>query len=679
MTKQVPTRNHAMLRQANWKRAWRVLLFSLFVGFCLFSPRPALAAKRLVVFQLANLRQWIDLSYQYSGSTTDNKVGSDRSSQEHEFEQVYHFGIDYAILSRRLANGTLEVDLGTDQAISRESSSRVRSDKDAGLGLEFLFDMVLFERRPYPVTLLASRIQQRINAPFAQNYTVINSNYGAGLAVRNDLFPFQLNYRSATSETSGLSVDRIQSSDELTFESILNWWDFSETHLRGRISSIETDFASASATDLSTDSYDLSGQNMLIWGELARKNTLSSRYQLRKDTGASEMRSVQWAEDLELQLGKGLSVGGGYDYNKNDTTQQTRVENKNRGWIEHRLYKSLTTRLDYSGSEVEYSNGTDQRFRGQGSLSYTKALPKNSSLSLNYSYSYGELDRNLSDQNMFVSLEPVVVDLANFATIFTQLIDVATVRVFTDESKTLPYVGATASSLGNYVQLFLPGAVPGDTVYVEYSHRVNNSIEYSTTTHSIGAALGLFEQRYRLYTSISLSDQELIAGSDEVSPMTQQTYFQLGFEGNLKPTSFSSRFIYLDTALSTDKILETTVSHLQEMGRNLLTLRLTDRYSIVRQKEGLLTDTAAETEKNNSLMLNVDYRKPLRRNSTLSLHGQMLDMRGERTQDELTIGGALEHRWYKFELVGSLDITWTLQDNSTTREDLLYLKLRRYF
>lgn len=663
------------------KTGCRVLLLVFLVGLFLVPPGSAWAAKRRVIFQLANLRQWLDLSYQYTGTKTDNKVAIDRSSQDHELEQVYHFGIDYAILSQRLANGTLEIDLGTDQTITSESAPREQSDKDAGLRLEYLFDMVLFERRPYPVTLMANRIQQRINAPFAENYTLNSSNYGAGLAVRHDLFPFQLSYRYATSETSGLRVDRSQSLDELLFESTLNWWDFSQTRLRGRISSTETDFDGLSSSSLSTDSYDLKGQNLLTWGQLERKNTLNSRYQLRKNSGSSQLRSVQWTEDFELQLGRGLTIGGAYDYNKNDVPQQTRVENKNRGWIEHRLYKSLTTRLDYSGSEVEYSSGTDQRFRGQASLSYNKKLPKNSSLTLGYSYGYGELDRNLSDRNMFVPLEQGVVDAFNTVTLTTPQIDDASVVLYADDIKT-PYLGAyTVNKVGNNVEIFIPGAVPGDIVYVEYSYQLDNSIEYSTTTHSISAALGLFNQRFRIYSTVNLSDQELIDGSDEVSPLHQQTFIQFGVDGNFKQTSLGSSYIYLDTSLSTDKTLETYFSHQKEIGRNLLSLRLTDRYSIVRQKEGLLTGSSStgSTNKSNSLMFNVDYRKPLRRNTTLNLRGQLLDIRGEQHQNDVSFGSTLESRWYKFELLVNADVTWTLLENTTTREDLFSIKLRRYF
>ena len=128
--------------------------------------------------------------------------------------------------------GSLELDLGTNQVFSFSDSGSSQSDKDAGLSLEFLFDMVLFERRPYTVNLMANRVERMISAPFTERYTLTTASYGAGLTLRHDLFPVQLNYRYFSSETDGLSVDRQQDTEELTLESNLRWGGISDTNLR---------------------------------------------------------------------------------------------------------------------------------------------------------------------------------------------------------------------------------------------------------------------------------------------------------------------------------------------------------------------------------------------------------------------------------------------------------------
>ena len=678
---------YASLRQPHLEAACRFWVLMFVMCSPLFFPLPSYAAKRRVVFQLANLQQWVDLSYRYTGSATETDAATDRSSREHEFEETYHVGIDYAILSRRLANGSLELDIGSTQLVSHDSTSRDPNDEDAGLGLEFLFDMVLFERRPYPVSLVANRTQQRINAPFAENYTLISSTYGVGAAIRHDLFPFQLNYRYFSNETSGLALDRTQISDELVFESTLNWWDFSSTNLRAKIGSTQTEFEESSRSALETDTYDLSAYNLLIWGDLERKNTLNSGYRLRKDTGSTESRSVQWGEDLTLQLGKGLSVGGDYRYNKNASASQQRVENKVGGWIEHRLYESLTTRFDYSTSETEYLTGADQQYRYQSSIAYAKQLPKKSSLNLSYSYGYGELDRNLNDRFLRVFDELVTVaggtgiGYLNSDAVVADSVTV-TVNGGVWDGTELQSGDFDTNPFGNKTEITIDTAkvaLYGTSYLVDYDYETNSSIEYSTTTHTVAASLGLFGQKYRLYSTLSLSDQELIEGADDVSPMTQQTFVQFGIEGNLQETTFGSSYIYLDTSISTDKTWETFLSHLQTIGRNLLTLRMTERYSTIEQKEGLVSGYTGGTKNSNSLMFNIDYRKPLMRNTTMNLWGQLADIRGTTTQDDLSLGMGLESRWYRFELFFNGEVTWSLYEETVSREDLLSLKVRRYF
>ncbi len=66
------------------------------------------------------------MEYEYTGKTFSNDRSADRSSQNHELEEVYHLEIDYAIFDSDLANGSLSVDLGLDHTnfkLSRKGES----------------------------------------------------------------------------------------------------------------------------------------------------------------------------------------------------------------------------------------------------------------------------------------------------------------------------------------------------------------------------------------------------------------------------------------------------------------------------------------------------------------------------------------------------------------------------
>ncbi|SHI77067.1 hypothetical protein SAMN02745165_00816 [Malonomonas rubra DSM 5091] len=658
----------------------------------MFVPTCGHAARRQVIFQLSNLQQWIDVSYQYSGSKTNSDGRENRSARDHEFEQEYHIGIDYAILSRRLANGRLELDVGTNEVFSYDRTGSDPNDHDIGFGLEFLFDMVLFERRPYPVNLDASRVQQWINAPFADNYQLTSQNFGVSLSARQEIFPFNLGYRFFTNETSGLSLDRLQESDELVFDSKLNWWEISTTNLRAKVSRVDISFEASDREEISTELYDLGIDNILSWGGGKRKNTLNSSYGLRNSSGSSESRSENWSENIELQLGEGLSVGAGYDYRKNTVPQQERKERSYQGWAEHRLYDSLTTRASYSSSETEYLTGINQQFRSQTSVAYNKRLPRESNITLSYGYGYGENDRNLDDNVIQVFDEGVRVDVLGIGylsntNVISNDVEPNSVRVFVDlgggiRGDELVAGDFSISPAGNQTQISIdPATVAfyGTFDYlVDYNYVTNESIEYSTETHTISAVLGLFKQRYRIYGTLILGDQDLIDGDDSTSPLSQQTFVQVGFEGSHSEASYGFKYLYLDTILSTDRTAEAYLSYLKAIGRNLLTVRLTERYSVISQKERL-SSSARGSRDSNTFMLNVNYRKPLGAAAKASFGVQFIDLRGETRQDDLSFGASFDYRWYKFEFSFNADMTFGFYEDTISREDSLSLQLRRYF
>ncbi len=219
----------------------------------------------------------------------------------------------------------------------------------------------------------------------------------------------------------------------------------------------------------------------------------------------------------------------------------------------------------------------------------------------------------------------------------------------------------------------------GDILSIDYTYRVNSSIEYSTTLNSASASIDLFEQRYRLYTSLSQTDQDHISGIADVSPLTKTTFALVGFEVNPGNISFGGSYQYLDSDITIDKTLETFADYRREKERTLLHLRLTGRH-IESEQNGDFFGTDSTTTNSNTVLLNVDYRIQLARNRTLSLRGHIFDVRGDnRDVDDIFLGAFFESRWYKFTLRASADVTWQIYDEYTLRKDRVSIELRRYF
>lgn len=657
--------------------------FALILVLCFFLvPQTGEAARKKVVFQLSNLRQWAELEYAYTGKTLENDNSVDLSSRKHEIEETYHLEIDYAILDQKLANGSLEVELGLDQVFEDEGGGFSRSDNSTGFSLEYLLDLLVFERRPYPISLMSNLIQERVTAPFTENYDLTSQNLSAAVSWRNNYLPTRLSYRYYTTETSGLNIDRNQQTEELLLNASSTIGEFSESSLSAETRSRSTDFSNNSAST-QTDTDELELHNLLRWGSLAKKNSLNSRYRLVDDTGTSKLRTILWNEILELQLGKALSTGLSYRYGTTESPLQDRRENSGRTWIEHRLFQSLTTRLQYTIDQTEYQTGDEQNWQYQAGFTYTKSLPRQSRLDLSYNHRYGETDRNLDDQQLTVVDEAFTVN--TFLSGFLVNLDIIpeSIVVFNSDRSIIYNLNSEyrINIIGRRTELEIIGGgiISGDTLSIDYVYQVNSSIDYATIGNSLSASLSLFGQRYRIYTTLSQTDQDLISGVADVSPLTQQTYAQIGLEGNFKRVSFGASYLYQDSTISTDKTSEVFVNYLRRKNFSLLNLRLTERYMTTQQNEGL-DGISGDKENRNSLSFNADYRRQLLRNLTLNLREHVIDIRGQnRDQDDIFLGMILESHWYKFELLLSADVTWQIYDDSSSREDTVAFKIRRYF
>lgn len=658
---------------------WYVFILLILCGLLLFSL-PANAAKKRVVFQLSNFRHWTDLEYDYTGRSYTN-TDTDRYSQEHEFAEIYHLEIDYSLLDRDLANGSLSVDLGLDQSYEDESGGD--SDRAAGFLGEYLFNMVAFERSFYPIYLMSNLVEERINAPFTEIYDQTRQLLSAALTLRNNSLPARLSYRYDTTETSGLTNDRNQELQELAFSVNSASGDFSDTRLSVETASRRTVFSGSTQPSNQTDTDQFDFQNLLRWGTLRKKNSLNSRYRFVEDTGTSERKTRTWDEDFELQLGKALTTEFSYGYRADESPSQKQRRQNGEAWIEHQLFDSLTTRVGYNIDQTDYLTGEEQNWSSQAGLAYTKKLPQESHLNLSYSYRYGEVDRNLDENQLTIIDEVFTVNV--FLAEYLERLDIIpeSIVVYNADRSIIYALGTEyrVNVIGRRTELEIIGGgiVAGDNLSVDYLYQVNNSIEYSTTGHSVLASLGLFNQRYRFYGSLNKTDQSLIAGAVDVSPLTQQTYVQIGLEGNFDSLSVGSSYLYQDSTLSTDNTAEAFINYLFRKNRSHLNLRLTERYITTRQNEE--SSGVSDSDQNrNSLSFNADYRRRLRRNLTLNLRGHVIDIRGQsRDQDDIFLGMILESRWYKFELQLSADMTWQLYEESRSREDSVSFRIRRYF
>lgn len=646
-----------------------------------FFPAPTFAAGRRVLLQLYNLRQWVDVSTAYTGTVTDNGQ-TQASSQRLKFEESHNVGIEYAILHKNLAHGSLEFELGSDQDILWQRSG---NESSAGYRLEYTADMFLLEKSPYPVLLSSRRTQQLIASPFTESYEQINSHFSSRLTLHHDLVPVDISYSRTNSETLGLTVDRTQFNQFFAINASLRTLNFSKTHLGVRTSSGKTSL-SGGGQGSQRESYQLLGSNSLSWDFRSVTTSLDSRYRLREESGNSNLDTVDWEERLNLQLGSALRSNLVYGYGKMLTDERERRSVKWSGWVEHRLFKSLTTHLGYADQHNDEDSGTVDLVSRNASVSYVKKLPAKSQLSLSYGYSYAVADSNLDIETLAVNREELTVSVAgNLLQNTDVLLD--TIRVYSEDRLTeyRPGIDYDVVPIGRVTRLEFVGPgltgliAPGDVLSIDYSFQSDGSIEYATTGNSVSAALSFLDNRYRVSSHVSTSEQDLIEGEPKVTSLGTSLFYDIGIDGDFSPYRTSLKYRGSKQRDSSESAFDASLGYRKHYGTTDVSVHLNESYSQIVQKRSTFLEQDVETS-TNYLGLLFDYRKNYSRNLKLKSVVRLSDLRGDTaTKDELKLGFGAEYRWYKFVAILDSSVTWLWSGPIKQRNDNLYLTVRRYF
>jgi len=660
------------------------ILFAVGLVFVaqLFVPPLADAATQRVLLQLSNLRQWVDIGANYVGTDVDSQSGNS-TSQKIGFSERYTFGIDYAILNQKLANGSLELSAGTVQDFSHGDGED--SQSSAGYTLEYDAELFLLEKSSTPLSLFSNMREELLAQPFSDSYYLTRTNFTGNLTLRNDYVPTNLSYNRTTLETDGQDIDRKQTNDRFLINSNMSLTDFSQTSFSAMTNSGETKVEGGRpGTDV--ENYQLTGRNTLSWDVRSRRNTLTSYYRFREESGSSELETVSWGETLDMNFGKALTSVLLYNYDKITTAESFNRSQRKSAWVQHKLYDSLVSRADYTTRESDLVSGNQESWDAYGRIDYNKKLPRQSLLSLTYGYSYGENDNDVQEEDLTVIGEPLIVTLAgNF--LENRDVDEVTIQVFSSDRLILYVEGVDydVEVIGRLTRLefFNPGLSGliglGDTLSIDYEHKIDGSIEYSTTGHYVRSSISFLKRRYRLFANYTVTDQSLISGEPLTTSFGKTTTIGFGFDNDFQTHLFGSSYLYVSSPDDDKKTFEAYWQYNNVFGAENLLIRLDEKYLRVEQKQSLALDEDVSSE-TNLLSLVADYSKKYGQNYKIRYRGRFTDLRGDRdTRNELELETYGEYRWYKFSAFIRARVTWQFIDSNTRRNDYLNLTVRRFF
>ncbi len=651
---------------------------------CLLSAQLLLAgqSQARALFMIRDFRNWLELEYDYDGSSFDNP-GNNESLSEQQLLETYHFEMAYAVYSPRWLNGHLEIDLGLLQEWYDGTTDGSGFDNSFVPG--YRLDGIIMDRSSFPTSFFAASEITRADRRYARNYDLQNDNYGVSTTYKNRHIPVNLSYFYNRSETDGLELDREIETETFSADcSHQTDNGFSLSELNYFYTDDKTSFFGSEPSEESNIE-EFFARNSLTWGEHLKRCYFISSYRYREEEGLNPIKSTDWFETLDLRPGFALRVGLEYQFSKDDTDTLNRKDNRYRGWIEHHLYDSLVTAIRASSRNLEVDSGTEDENGYVLSLSYRKELPAESYFTMGYSYGYEETERDFDDNRFFVINEAMIVDLFE-RNLLNNLDVVAETIVVYNEDRFITFVeGAdyTVEQIGRETEIIIPSGSlisEGDKLSLDYEYLVDPDIDFSTAVHQANTTLTLFDRHYRIYANFVNSKQKPLSSSndpDRYNSLYDLETWTVGVEGEWHYVTCGLEYTDYDSTTDIRQYVEGFIDFRRYFRRDFIFLYLRDRMT---NHDDLDNGTDGNAGTENVLTTGIQYRHKFPLGAFGEVNLDYLNQSGRNNdRQELDLEINYQLTVGKLEFEASLEEEWIWTDNQNERNDTFMLRIRRYF
>ena len=642
--------------------------------------RPATDASAQVtnLISLRNLQQSAQLSYRF-----DANQGALASTAQHGLQEDYHFGIDYVIYKARLLRGQASLGLqGDQQKFSGEAQS---SGITKSVGLLYDISGVFLDRFPYPVTFyLASGITD-VPREFASSYQQKSDTVGVSVSVANKHLPVSFNYTRASSYTSGLENDRIQSSDTFAFGGAHNYKMISLTQFAlFRTSQVGGIKGGSILQD--SESVEATLNNTLTLGGKELDRILYSRWRFSGLTGVNESRSAELGEYLVWDFGKVLTANLDYSLSHRDAYQQGNLLNVAKFSLQHRLFDSLTTQFGLSGSHNTRDSGTEQSASGILSLSYQKLLPAESVFHLQGYQQYGVTSNKLTDDRLPVIDEPHTVSASEQLLLNNPDVVPGSVVVHNADStaRALPYLenqDYQIRQFGGKTEIFVPitGSEinAGDNLVITYQYFVNTRITYSSSSQGVSGDFVLFESRYRLSAGWDRSRQELVSGEADQVNLSGVYSVNAGLERRFDSSTLSARYDMTSSQMDKTQTVGASYRYSGQLGQGRVSFTANERY--MQSEQNALVNKSGSRRNMNIFGVGGSYNRTLESAALLTATANFLDSRGSVASQNLSLGVGLQWNIRRTTLNVRTQANFHRASGTLTTDQHLQVRVSRFF
>jgi len=652
----------------------------LLVVMLLVSVPPAEAARRSLI-KLGGLQQNVDLEYQYQQQASESDGSQEVSSSSHRLDERYTGSFLYAIVSPNIIKGRFSASAEFNQ---EESESTDRQASSAS-GNRFAYNLTgkVLQKSWYPATFFNYLQYSRVQQAFSPGYDLRSDGVGGTFSLRTRI-PTLFSYSRRTLQTTGAVSNTETTTDSYLLSTSHNYREISQTSLSlsyGRSDTTAAGQQPVSSSEVKTGQL----KNLLNFSRDTLNRSVSSTLQYQQESGTFDNRSLELNETVDWDLGKALQSNLIYLHRDRSIGGKEVVENSGTGWLQHRLFESLTTRLEGRGRQTDYAFGSIRESGGGINLDYQKLLSAENLLTLGFGYDYSLFDNALGEDILSVANEQQTVgDLPPYELILGQPDVVVSSIVVRSMDRTFTYtegVDYTVTVDGRETRIVLPqiptaGPVPivsGSILSIDYQYRVNPSVKYSLTRFSGRATLSLQQNRYRFYLRVSDSSQNLLESRQTTGGLVDVQSIAAGFEARREYVSYGVSYQRTDSTLNSGESYEGFWRYGRNFGREDLRVTLRERYSLFSnggQGSGNYTNTLSAI---------VDYNRTLLSWAALRLQGRYQMLRGRSPSDEVGATMDLTAHYGRMEAALGSEMVWRFSPGVTSSDTLIKMRISRYF
>jgi len=453
-------------------------------------------------------RDW-ELTTEFEGSkrNTDGAATTDMNFQEGLRVRQDGYILDPGIATFSLGQHFV-LEQGKLSPAEGPSTSRAATFADYDASFSLLHGTVI----PVTVSGFASRDSGTLSGDLGNRTEFVNRNRDIGAYYRNAYFPTSLRYSEQLrnqSVSSGVS-NRVSDTDNIL--RTLSLQGKSTKMQLGMDYDLFTDKASADDRDYAETSANAS--HTFRWG---KGSQLNSRSEFQTRTGFNPRRRFNIDEYVKLKHSSKLESAYNYRYSTLSQITST-VTHYGLAEFTHRLYKNLTTKINFTGTRETVDISQENDYLGQLSMIYQKGILWNGNLSTSAGIGYGYTERLSSGGLIYVNDESQEVAVSSIVRLRQRFIDAGSIIV-TDLAGTTFYTEGldynVLSVSDQHIELQIIGGgliVVGQTILIDYQYQSAPTMKSSNIPYNF--RVGLDFGWISVFEQFSGTKYTLVAGED---------------------------------------------------------------------------------------------------------------------------------------------------------------------